>query len=291
MTALLVTGAGGQLGRALAGRGPAAGFTVTALDRAGLDIADAAQVAAAIARHRPDAVINAAAFTAVDAAESRPDEAFAVNRDGPARLAAACREAGIALVHVSTDYVFDGTKGTPWTEADPVHPLGVYGASKEAGERAVRAALETHLIVRTAWVWDVAGHNFVRTMLRLGAERDRLTVVDDQRGTPTAARDLADALLTATRTALAGNDGWGTYHFTGGGETTWFGFAREIFRLAAAAGRRVPVVEPIPSSAWPTPARRPADSRLDCHAFTRRFGVSPVPWTEALARDLPAMLD
>lgn len=293
MRRLLITGANGQVGRALNALAAGEGFEAIALGRAGLDIADRAAVLDAVASSGAAAVINAAAFTAVDAAESRRDEAFAINRDGPAFLAEACAGCAIPLVHISTDYVFDGEKKAPYTEDDPVDPLGVYGASKEAGERAVRERLPAHLIVRTSWVYDATGHNFVRTMLRLGAERDRLTIVDDQWGAPTAAPDLARALLTATASLLdtpsAGR--FGTFHHSGGGATTWYRFARAIFAHAAAAGRKVPAeLVPIPTSAYPTPARRPADGRLDCARFTARFGVAPVAWEDALARMMPAIL-
>ncbi|MBF0304260.1 MAG: dTDP-4-dehydrorhamnose reductase, partial [Alphaproteobacteria bacterium] len=256
-----------------------------------LNIADRAAVLDAVASSGAAAVINAAAFTAVDPAESRRDEAFAINRDGPACLAEACARAAIPLVHISTDYVFDGEKGSPYVEDDPVNPLGVYGASKEAGERAVRERLDAHLIVRTSWVYDALGHNFVRTMLRLGAERDRLTIVDDQWGAPTTAPDLARALLTATARSLDEAGCFGTFHHSGGGATTWFRFAQAIFAHAAAAGRRVPgELVPIPTSAYPTPARRPADGRLDCARFTARFGMAPVPWEDALGRMMPEVL-
>ncbi|MBF0335939.1 MAG: dTDP-4-dehydrorhamnose reductase, partial [Alphaproteobacteria bacterium] len=270
-----------------------AGFVVTAPARRDLDVTDREAVWRAVEAARPRLVINAAAFTAVDAAESRPDEAFAINRDGVAWLAAACAGADIPLVHVSTDYVFDGAKGQPYVETDPVAPQGVYGASKEAGERALRALLEPHLIVRTSWVYDAQGRNFVRTMLRLGAERDRLDVVDDQWGAPTFADDLAGTLLAAGRRLIEAPEPalFGTFHHGGGGATTWYRFARAIFALAQAAGRKVPAeIVPIPTSAYPTPARRPADGRLDCGKFQRVHGIAPPPWEDALARAMPEIL-
>src|SRR3954468_19088888 len=191
---LLVLGAGGQVGHELRRHSWPADTVLTALDRGGLNIARRAAVVAAIAGERPDIVVNAAAYTAVDRAETERDAAWAANCDGPAHIAAACRDVGIPLIHISTDYVFDGSKSGPYREDDPVDPLGVYGASKEAGEREVRAALREHVILRTAWVYSAHGHNFVKTMLRLAAERPVLRVVADQTGAPTSAADIAAAI-------------------------------------------------------------------------------------------------
>ena len=205
---LLVTGANGQVGHALAALdGP--GLTMVALDRARLGITDEEAVRRVVRTHAPDAVINAAAYTAVDRAESEPEAAFAVNRDGPAHLAAACAEAGVPLLHISTDYVFGGTKAEPYVETDPVAPLGVYGQSKWAGEEAVRARLPQHIILRTAWVFSDHGSNFVKTMLRLGREREVLRVVADQHGGPTAASDIAEALVAIARQVIAEPGRWG----------------------------------------------------------------------------------
>lgn len=290
---ILLTGAGGQLGREVARQAAAAGLAVHAAGRDELDVTNGAAVAHAVARLAPRLVVNAAAYTAVDRAETEPEAAHAVNRDGPAHLARACALAGAPLVHVSTDYVFDGSNGAAYSEGDAVAPLGVYGASKLAGEQAVRAALDRHVILRTSWVYGVEGGNFVRTMLRLGAERDVLRVVDDQRGSPTAAADLAAAVLAMARRLLerappAG--GFGTFHCAGGGETTWHGFAGEIFRLAAARGARVPRLEPITTADYPTPACRPATSVLDCARLGRVYGIRLRPWREALAETLDRIL-
>jgi dTDP-4-dehydrorhamnose reductase len=284
---LLVLGAGGQVGRELCRLAWPAGYHLAAFDRAGLDITRREAVFAAMAGERPDIVINAAAYTAVDRAEGEPEAAWAGNCIGPANLAAACHEARVPLVHLSTDYVFDGSKPGPYREDDPVAPLGVYGASKEAGDRAVREALARHVILRTAWVYSAHGHNFVKTMLRLGAERPVLRVVADQVGSPTSAADIAAAIRAVVQLVAAGNTRWGTYHFAGGGAVTWHGFAEAIFALAApwdSTGQGPPpLVEAITTADYPTPARRPANSVLDCRRIGAAFGIVPRPWREALA--------
>jgi len=291
---ILVFGAGGQLGLELQRAAPPAGFAVVGLTRAEADLGDpaaAGALAAAVGGADVAAAINAAAYTAVDRAESEPEAAFAVNRDGPERLARACAAAGVPLLHVSTDYVFDGTKPAPYAEDDPVHPLGVYGASKAAGEDAVRAACDRHLIVRTAWVYSPFRANFVKTMLRVGAERPVLRVVDDQRGSPTAAADLAAALLAMAAQAVQDRfSGWGTYHVCGAGETTWCGFARAIFAEAAAHGGPAPSVEAIATADYPTPARRPANSVLDTGKARAAFGIAPPPWRDSLRTCIKALL-
>ena len=293
---VLVTGGGGQLGTELARAAWPASARVTVLDRAGLDLTDGAAVEAVLAAGGYDAVINAAAWTAVDRAESEPERTFAVNADGPARLAAACARHGAALLQVSTDYVFDGT-GTGWyREDDPVAPLGVYGASKAGGERRVRETLPRHLIVRTSWVYAAHGANFVRTMLRLAGERPELRVVDDQLGCPTAAAALARVLAAMAERVVAAPPGeaaglWGTYHACGGGETSWCGLAREILRLRhELTGLPSPQLTPIATADYPTPARRPANSRLDCGRLARRFGLALPPWPDSLRPVVAALL-
>ena len=280
---LLVLGAGGQVGRELGRLAWPAGYGIAAFDRDGVDLAAREQVFAAVARERPDIVINAAAYTAVDRAESEPDIAWAGNCTGPLNLSAACHDAAIPLIHLSTDYVFDGTKSGPYREDDPVKPLGVYGKSKEAGDQAVRGALAHHVILRTAWVYSVHGHNFVKTMLRLAGERPVLRVVADQIGSPTGARDIAGAIGAIVEQLDAGNRSWGTYHFAGGGAVTWHGFAEAIFELAAPWRGPPPPVEAIATSDYPTPAQRPANSVLDCRRIGEAFGIVPRPWREALA--------
>lgn len=293
MRRVLLTGGDGQLGWEVARRAAAAGVLCRAAGRADLDITDRDAVRRMVGETDWSAVINAAAYTAVDRAETDAAAAYAVNRDGPAHLAGACAEAGVPLLHVSTDYVFDGSKAAPYREDDPVAPLGVYGASKLAGEEAVRSLCAQHIILRTAWVYGVHGHNFVKTMLRLGRERDRLRVVDDQRGCPTAAGDLADVLLTLAGRLGAGQapeSAFGTFHATGQGDTSWCGFARHIFALAETRLERIPAVDPITTADFPTPARRPANSVLDCDRLARVHGLRLRPWKDALAETLNSLL-
>nr|WP_142848196.1 dTDP-4-dehydrorhamnose reductase [Telmatospirillum sp. J64-1] len=291
MADILVTGAHGQLGWEVARRG--AGLSLHALGHGDLDITDRLAVMQTIARLKPKIVINAAAYTAVDRAENDADAAYAVNRDGPAHLAAACAEVGIPLIHISTDYVFDGSKSGAYKEDDPVAPLGIYGKSKLAGEEAVREHLAHHVILRTAWVYGIHGHNFVKTMLRVGAERDTLRVVDDQRGCPTFAGDLADATLAIARQMINGtmrDECFGTFHCTGSGATSWYGFARKIFELAKPSLQKVPTIEAITTAEYPTPAKRPANSVLDCHRLEQAYGIRLRSWEAALAEMLNTVL-
>ena len=291
---ILVFGAAGQVARELARATPPAGLRAVCHGRDDVDITDPAGVDALVDRTAPVAIVNAAAYTAVDAAEDDGEAAVAVNARGADHVARAAGRIKVPCLHVSTDYVFDGGGKRAYTPDDPVQPLGVYGRSKEAGERAVRAACDDHLILRTAWVYSPFGHNFVRTMLRVGAERDELTVVDDQIGTPTAAHAIARALLVAGAALIRGSDPAlrGTYHFAGGGGgVSWCGFAREIFRQARQRGfAHPPAVTAIPSHQWPTKAPRPANSRLDSGSFERAFGVAPTPWPDDLATVLDDLL-
>jgi dTDP-4-dehydrorhamnose reductase len=283
MKRVLVIGRAGQLATALTEASWPADIAVAARGRDRIDLAQPAAAREAIVAEKPDLVINAAAYTAVDKAESEPELAFAVNRDGPAALAEACQAIGAPLIHVSTDYVFDGSKRGAYVEEDPVNPASVYGASKEAGESAIRAHLPAHIIIRSAWIYAPMGQNFVRTMLRLGRERPELRVVDDQIGSPTAAEELARAVQGAAGALLAGGSDYGTFHFAGSGSTSWFGLAQAIFELAE--GPR-PRLIPIPTSGYPTAARRPANSVLDSSKFARLYGVTARPWRESLARCL-----
>lgn len=277
---LLLLGSGGQLGCEIARLARQRGLPLTMLDRKALDITHRLAVRSALDRGFA-LVINAAAYTAVDRAELEEGRALAVNRDGAGFVAEACRETGAALIHISTDYVFDGTKGAPYTEADEIAPLGVYGRSKAAGEAAVRQGCERHAILRTSWVFGAQGGNFVKTMLRLGRERQELSVVADQRGCPTPARGLAAAVLAVAEKAA--DDPWGTYHCCGGEATTWFDFAEAIFaERQALTGETPPVVKPIATKDYPTPAKRPTDSRLDCSAFRARFGQAAIDWRAGL---------
>jgi len=288
---LLVLGAAGQVGRELSRLVWRAGTELATLDRPEIDIAGRHAVFAAIARERPEIVINAAAYTAVDRAESEPEAAWAANCTGPANLAMACRDAATPLIHLSTDYVFDGSKRGPYREDDLVRPLGVYGKSKDAGDRAIQEALPEHVILRTAWVYSAHGHNFVKTMLRLAAERPVLRVVADQTGSPTAAADIAAAIGEIVRQIQAGNTKWGTYHFAGAGAVSWHGFAEAIFELAVPWRGRAPRVEAIATAEYPAPARRPANSVLDCTKIGRAYGIAPRPWRAALAEVVQELLE
>ena len=279
MGPVLVTGGSGQVGSALRRLGGT--FDFVAPPRAELDLADPDQLAAAVAARPWAAVVNAGAYTAVDKAESEIVSAWKVNALAPAALAAATRAAGIPLIHISTDYVFDGTKAEPYGEEDPVRPLGVYGASKEAGEQAVRTGNPAHVILRTAWVVSPYGANFVKTMLRLGAERPELRVVADQQGCPTAADDIAQA-IGAVLAQLDADGPFGTYHFVNAGSATWHALAGAVFARAATHGRPQPAVAAIATADYPTPARRTANSRLDTSLFTRTFGLQPRPWRDAI---------
>jgi dTDP-4-dehydrorhamnose reductase len=235
-----------------------------------------------------DAVVNATAYTAVDKAESDEKLATIINGDTVGVLARACAARGVPLIHVSTDYVYDGTKSTPYVETDATRPISAYGRSKLAGEDAIRREQPAHVIIRTSWIYSAYGSNFVKTMLRLGAERHELKIVDDQYGAPTSAADLAQAIITVARQlcASAREAHRGTFHYTGGGETTWFGFAKEIFECSrdwsGAKARMVPVA----AADYPAQAKRPRNSRLDCGKISRIYGIAQVPWQTALRRTL-----
>ena len=280
---VLVSGGGGQLARCLVDRSRFAGLEIVACDRAALDLTDASSIAAALGREDPAVVINAAAYTAVDAAEEDPEGAFAVNADGAGRLAAAARATGARFIHLSTDYVFKGRASRAYREDDPVGPLGVYGRSKLAGEERVRAAHDRAMIVRTAWVCSAFGRNFVRSIVAAARERDSLNVVSDQIGSPTSAHDLADALLTAVEQWRAGaSTGTGsTYHVAGAGQTSWFEVARQVMADAARHGLASADVRPIAAADWPAKAPRPAWSVLDSRRFESDFGFAMRDWRPA----------
>jgi len=283
---VLVLGRTGQLAQALAEARPA-DMRLNFAGREECDLESPHAVAATIARHAPDAVINAAAYTAVDRAETERELAYRVNAMAVAAAARSCTQAGAALVHPSTDYVFDGAWPGGYREADPTGPLNAYGASKLAGEEAARSGCPRSVTLRTSWVFSPWGRNFVTTMLRLAAARPRLGVVADQRGKPTSALDLAEACLAVLRVAVpapADSPVWGLYHYAGAAACNWAEFAEGIF----AAGHRrlgvpIPLVEPISGRDYPTPARRPAHSVLDCRKFEAAFGLSCVPWQDALS--------
>jgi dTDP-4-dehydrorhamnose reductase len=276
MPALLVTGGSGQVGGAIE-RLAGDAWEVVAPRRDTLDLADPAALAAMVASRQWAAVVNCAAYTAVDRAESDVVGAWQANALAPAALAAATAKAGIPLIHLSTDYVFDGSKASAYVEDDPVAPLGVYGASKEGGEQAVRTANPAHVILRTAWVVSAHGANFVKTMLRVGRERDQLRVVADQFGCPTGAEDIARAVLTIAG-KLDQDGAFGTYHFVNAGEASWHDLALAVFARAAQYGLATPTVEAIGTRDYPTPAARPANSRLSTVKLERQFGIVPRDW-------------
>jgi len=288
---LLVTGAGGQLGTELQRCAWPAGWSVVAVDQAELDLRDTAAIAQLMASRPWSAVINGAAYTAVDKAETDLVTAWAVNAVAPAAFAEACAKAGIPLVQVSTDYVFPGDKAGAWEVDDAVAPLSVYGASKLGGELAVRTSGAQHAIVRTAWVVSAHGANFVKTMLRVAETRDSLSVVADQRGSPTSAADLAQALMTiAVRLVDDPEAPAGTFHFSNAGDISWADFATEIFRQSALRGGPRADVVPIPSSAYPMPARRPANSLLSHTAIHDAYGITPRDWRAALSDILDELI-
>ncbi len=274
---ILVFGKTGQVARELARVAPDATF----LGRDTADLTDPAACAASIASQKPTAVINAAAYTAVDKAESEPELAHAVNAEAPGAMARACADMGVPFVHISTDYVFDGTGAAPFAPDHPTAPLGVYGQTKLAGEDAIRG-VGTSIILRTSWVFSAHGANFVKTMLRLGAERDVLTIVADQVGGPTPAAAIADAVLTIAKSHISTEKTGGTYHFSGQPDVSWADFAREIF---AQADLDAAVLD-IPTADYPTPAARPLNSRLNCDSLSEAYGISRPDWRHGLAQVL-----
>ena len=295
MKRILVTGGSGQLGTELKRYSWPEGWAVTAIDIAELDLRDTDAIAdivsAGTAGQPWAAVISAGAYTAVDKAESDVVTAWAVNALAPASFAAACAKEHIPIIQVSTDYVFAGDKAGAWKVDDPVAPLGVYGASKLGGELAVKTSGARYAIVRTAWVVSAHGNNFVKTMLRVGATNPTLRVVDDQQGSPTAAADLAAALATiAMRLVDDPGAPVGIYHFSNAGVVTWAGFAREIFAQSAARGGAKADVEGIPTTDYPTPAKRPANSLLSHEAITRDYGITPATWQSALSHILDELI-
>jgi dTDP-4-dehydrorhamnose reductase len=270
----------GQLGQELMRASAARAVPLVALSHAQADIADGAAVREALDRHAPSLVVNAAAFTKVDLAETEIEAARQANAVGPAVLATECARAETPLVHLSTDYVFDGSKAGAYVEGDPIAPINHYGRTKAAGERAVRETAPLHLIIRTSWVYGEFGQNFLKTIFRLAAMRDELHVVADQRGCPTSTADLADAILRIGPRLRGGDKLFGTYHFAGSGVTTWHGFASRIVAAQAPLTGRAPRVIPITTVEYPTPAHRPANSELDCALFARMFGFRGRPWTD-----------
>lgn len=281
---ILVAGRTGQLARTLVALANECKLPLLAVGRPELDLSNAASIDQIVNAHSPRAIVNAAAYTLVDKAEAEPDAAYKINRDGAAHLAQAAARLRVPLIHVSTDYVFDGKKAAPYKENDRTSPMSIYGRSKRDGEIAVLNAYPAAVVVRTSWVYSSYGQNFVKTMLRLAGTRDHVRVVDDQHGAPTSARDLARAILEIVE-KIEGNpkeNRGGIYHLAASGETTWYGFAAAIFAGWAYRGKPVPTLEAIKTADYPTPAQRPANSRLDCSKAARVFGIRLPPWRQAL---------
>ncbi len=282
---ILLTGSNGQVGRALQRTLPPLG-QVVALDRSALDLANRDAIRDAVRKWQPQLIINAAAYTAVDRAESEPDLAMAVNGIAPGVLAEEALRINAVLLHYSTDYVFDGSKTTPYVETDKPSPLNVYGKTKLAGEDAIRASGAAHYILRTSWVYAAEGANFLNTILRLANERPELRIVNDQTGAPTWAGAIAALSTQMLDQGLrSDNPQYGLYHLTASGAVTWFGFAQAILAEAQkTASRAMPRLIPITTAEYPLPARRPANSRLDTTRFSETFGVRPAPWQDMLAQ-------
>jgi dTDP-4-dehydrorhamnose reductase len=289
---LLLLGGAGQVGTELRALPLTKNIEIVAPDRGAIDLCDSGAIAKIISKERWNVVINAAAYTDVDRAESEEATAFAVNTEAPARLAAETGSRGIPLIHISTDYVFDGRKGAPYVEQDQTAPLNVYGRSKLAGEHGVQAGNQRHIILRSSWVFSPYRKNFVRTILRLAAERERLSIVADQRGCPTAACDIAQACLDIAQRCASDrvSTSYGTYHFAGAGEASWSEFASAIVDIAADRLGRKPPVVPIRTIDYPTAAVRPSDSRLNCAAIVSAYGITPRPWRQSLAETIDRLL-
>jgi dTDP-4-dehydrorhamnose reductase len=289
---ILVLGGAGQIGQSFAEATPPEGWSIVTLSHEQADITDPASVERAIRDHKPGYIVNTASYTAVDKAESERDICMRINRDGAGIVARTAAVTKTPLIHLSTDYVFDGSKAGPWNEDDAVAPLSVYGESKEAGEREVRTSLIQHVIVRTSWAFGIHGRNFVKTMLELAKTRDEIRVVADQHGRPTAADDLARgmiALAVRLHTRMPQRP-WGTFHFAGKRSTTWFKFAEAIFDEAEQRGMKMPTLVPISTSGYPTAAKRPVNSVLDCAKIESTYGVIPQLWSSGLAACLDRLI-
>lgn len=287
---ILITGAQGQVGKELTQIANDKGYDVIAANRSELDITQERDVAEYINKQQPDIVINAAAYTSVDKGENEQGLAFAINRNGAKNLALTCKELNIPLLHISTDYVFDGSKLDAYSEKDTVSPLGIYGESKWQGEEAIRQILDNHIILRVAWVFGAQGNNFVKTMLRLGIERDELNIVADQYGGPSPAKDIAQTLIILVKQYQQQNKtlAWGTYHYCGNPKTSWYDFAKEIFNQAYEMGilENKVKVNPITTAEYPTVAKRPANSMLNCEKLETTFQIRMPDWSVALNKVL-----
>jgi dTDP-4-dehydrorhamnose reductase len=291
---IFIAGEHGQVAQALGRAYKLRSDNVAMLGRSSISVTNASDLLSAVMAFNPGFVINAAGYTAVDKAEDDKEAAFAVNRDGAGFVAAAAKAAGVPIIHLSTDYVFDGGKQAPYRETDPTNPLNVYGESKLAGEIAVASSTSNYVILRTSWVCSPIGHNFVKTMLRLARDRDEITVVDDQWGCPTFAADLAAVIISIGDKLVSADDSsrlCGIYHAAGAGETTWYRFAREIMAQSAAKAGPACRVRAIASSEYPTRAKRPAYSCLDCSKIKRVFDISPPRWQISLQACLDLLID
>ena len=290
---MLITGAHGQLGREIIDVTQSKGCPVQAPAEDDLDITDLDKVDHVITDLKPDLVINTAAYTQVDQAETDEDLAFKVNKTGCTNLARICAKNKIPLVHISTDYVFDGQKGTPYVETDPISPMGVYGRSKAEGEAEIRSILKEHIILRTSWLYGFHGQNFVKTMLNLATGKNKIRVVADQYGSPTNAADLARTILTVAEQLQRGSGSdWGTYHYCGQGIISWYTFAEKIMDFARLnPGVRPPRVEPVETADYPTRAARPPYSALDCRRIHKHFKISPQPWQKSLEKTIRKLLN
>jgi dTDP-4-dehydrorhamnose reductase len=289
---ILITGAGGQLGRELINQGQLKGFSVQAPSEDDMDITDLEKIDRCMDFHQPEVVINAAAYTQVDKAESEAALAFAVNTTGSANLARMCAKTKIPLVHISTDYVFDGQKGRSYLETDAISPVGIYGRSKAEGEIEIRSHLKEHIILRTSWLYGIHGHNFAKTMLKLATTKPKIRVVADQYGSPTNAADLAQTILIISDRMQFNNDvDWGTYHYCGQGVISWYNFAEKIVGLARLyADVKTTRIEPITTADYPTRALRPIYSALDCSRIQKHFGINPKPWQKSLEITIKELL-
>jgi dTDP-4-dehydrorhamnose reductase len=281
---ILVTGAKGQVGRELIEQGHLKGFSMVGTNHHELDITDRHAIENTLFKNNIRLAINAAAYTAVDKAESESEQAFEINSNGAACMASACSKANIPLIHISTDYVFNGEKKEPYVETDSISPIGVYGKSKAQGEAEVKNHLKQHIILRTSWVYGIHGHNFVKTMINLAKTTNMIRVVDDQFGCPTFARDIAKTILSiADHIQRLKEPPWGTYHYCGMGTTSWFGFAEKIFEFANKFETlAVKQVVPIRTDEYPTAAKRPANSALNCDLIHQHFGIIQKPWEQSL---------
>ena len=282
---LFITGAQGQVGSELVSLANKKGYEIFAASRSELDITQSNNVLESITHFQPDIVVNAAAYTAVDKAEEEQALAYAINSDGAKNLALACSNLNIPLFHISTDYVFDGSKKEPYSEIDEVSPLGIYGLSKYTGEEVIRQQMQHYIILRVAWVFGAQGNNFVKTMLRIGKEREQLNVVNDQFGGPTPAKNIAETLIALAELYYKKkNLEWGIYHYCGKAKTSWYDFAKEIFSQASKSGllTKEVKVNPIPTSEYPTPAARPENSMLNCTKINETFGIKMPNWSVAL---------